>query len=126
MAKGGILLLCCDPIPLQQNLHRIPKRQRVDEHLRRCSPVGAGGVNGVTTKEPEAYMSANWKGIKEQIRTRTYKPQPVLRVEIPNSNILTLAFGKTKKVGRQDLTKARWKVSKGNLKHFARETGTLT
>ena len=47
---------------------------------------GAGGVDGVTTKELEAYMRANWKGIKEQIRTRTYKPQPVLRVEIPKPN----------------------------------------
>ena len=31
-------------------------------------------------------MRANWNSIKEQIRTRTYKPQPVLRVEIPKPN----------------------------------------
>lgn len=31
-------------------------------------------------------MKANWKSIKEQIRNRTYKPQPVLRVEIPKPN----------------------------------------
>jgi group II intron reverse transcriptase/maturase len=31
-------------------------------------------------------MRANWKGIKEQIRARTYKPQPVLRVDIPKPN----------------------------------------
>ncbi len=47
---------------------------------------GAGGVDGVTTKELEEYLQVNWKSIKEQIRNRTYKPQPVLRVEIPKPN----------------------------------------
>ena len=47
---------------------------------------GAGGVDGVTTEELEEYMKANWRSIKEQIRNRTYKPQPVLRVEIPKPN----------------------------------------
>ena len=47
---------------------------------------GAGGVDGVTTKELAEYMRGNWDSIKEQIRTRTYKPQPVLRVEIPKPN----------------------------------------
>ncbi len=31
-------------------------------------------------------MQEHWKGIKEQIRERKYKPQPVLRVEIPKLN----------------------------------------
>ena len=47
---------------------------------------GAGGVDGVTINELEEYMRANWKGIKQQIRERKYKPQPVLRVEIPKPN----------------------------------------
>ena len=47
---------------------------------------GAGGVDGVTTRELAEYMRENWNSIKEQIRTRTYKPQPVLRVEIPKPN----------------------------------------
>ncbi len=47
---------------------------------------GAGGVDGVTTDELEEYMKENWSSIKEQIRNRTYKPQPVLRVEIPKAN----------------------------------------
>ena len=58
-----------------------------DNIERACKKVyankGAGGVDGVTTKELAEYMQANWSNIKEQIRTRTYKPQPVLRVEIP-------------------------------------------
>lgn len=47
---------------------------------------GAGGVDGVTVGELEEYLKVNWNGIKQQIRERTYKPQPVLRVEIPKPN----------------------------------------
>ena len=47
---------------------------------------GAGGVDGVTINELEEYMQEHWKSIKEQIRERKYKPQPVLRVEIPKPN----------------------------------------
>ena len=47
---------------------------------------GAGGVDGVTVQELDEYMSKNWESIKQQIRERKYKPQPVLRVEIPKPN----------------------------------------
>ena len=47
---------------------------------------GAGGVDGVTINELEEYMQEHWKSIKQQIRERKYKPQPVLRVEIPKPN----------------------------------------
>lgn len=44
---------------------------------------GAGGVDGVTVQELSSYMEENWQSIREQIQERKYKPQPVLRVEIP-------------------------------------------
>ena len=44
---------------------------------------GAGGVDGVTVRELDEYLSMNWTSIKQQIRERKYRPQPVLRVEIP-------------------------------------------
>lgn len=47
---------------------------------------GAGGVDGVTVEELDEYLARNWKSIKQQIQTRTYKPQPVKRVEIPKPN----------------------------------------
>ena len=47
---------------------------------------GAGGVDGVTINELEEYMRENWRSIREEIRERKYKPQPVLRVEIPKPN----------------------------------------
>jgi retron-type reverse transcriptase len=43
---------------------------------------GANGVDGVTVQELDEYMAQNWEGIKQQIRERRYRPQPVLRVEI--------------------------------------------
>lgn len=47
---------------------------------------GVGGVDGVTVQELDEYMSKNWNRIKQEIRERTFKPQPVLRVEIPKEN----------------------------------------
>lgn len=50
------------------------------------SNKGAGGVDGVTVQQLEEYMATNWNSIKQEIRERKYKPQPVLRVEIPKEN----------------------------------------
>ena len=44
---------------------------------------GAAGVDGMTVEELGDYLSKNGESIKEQLRTRKYKPQPVRRVEIP-------------------------------------------
>ena len=44
---------------------------------------GAAGVDGMTVEELGAYLSENGEHIREQLRTRKYKPQPVRRVEIP-------------------------------------------
>lgn len=72
---------------MSEMLEKILSNENIEKAYKRVyANKGAGGVDGVTTKELEAYMKANWKGIKEQIRTRTYKPQPVLRVEIPKPN----------------------------------------
>ena len=72
---------------MSEMLEKILSNENIEKAYKRVyANKGAGGVDGVTTKELEAYMKANWNGIKEQIRTRTYKPQPVLRVEIPKPN----------------------------------------
>lgn len=44
---------------------------------------GASGIDGITVDEVNEYLKGNWKSIKERIRKRKYKPQPVLRIEIP-------------------------------------------
>ena len=72
---------------MSEMLEKILSNENIEKAYKRVyANKGVGGVDGITTKELEEYMRANWKGIKEQIRARTYKPQPVLRVEIPKPN----------------------------------------
>ena len=44
---------------------------------------GAEGVYGMKYTELKEHLAKNGENIKEQLRTRKYKPQPVRRVEIP-------------------------------------------
>ena len=44
---------------------------------------GAEGVDGMKYTELKEHLAENGESIKEQLRTRKYKPQPVRRVEIP-------------------------------------------
>ena len=44
---------------------------------------GAEGVDGMKYTELLEHLKENGENIKEQLRTRKYKPQPVRRVEIP-------------------------------------------
>ena len=72
---------------MSEMLEKILSNENIEKAYKRVyANKGAGGVDGVTTKELEEYMRANFESIKEQIRARTYKPQPVLRVEIPKPN----------------------------------------
>ena len=50
------------------------------------SNKGASGVDGMSTDEVSSYLKEHWLEIKEQIKKRKYKPQPVRRVEIPKPN----------------------------------------
>ena len=47
---------------------------------------GTAGIDGMTVEELGAYLSKNGESIREQLRTRKYKPRPVRRVEIPKSD----------------------------------------
>lgn len=47
---------------------------------------GASGIDGITVDELGAYMYVHKEEIKEQIRNRKYKPNPVRRVYIPKEN----------------------------------------
>lgn len=54
---------------------------------------GIAGVDGVTVDELKEYIKTHKNKLLEAIRNREYKPQPVLRVEIPKEN------GKMRKLG---------------------------
>jgi RNA-directed DNA polymerase len=47
---------------------------------------GAAGVDGMTVGNLPAYLKEHWPTIRAQLHDGTYKPQPVLRVEIPKAS----------------------------------------
>ena len=68
-------------------LHHILDRDNLNEAYKQVKKnKGAPGVDGVTVEELAGYMALNRETILSQIRQRSYKPDPVLRVEIPKPN----------------------------------------
>ena len=59
----------------RRNLHDALKRVKQNK--------GSAGVDGMTVAELPGYLRANWERIREELITETYRPQPVLRREIP-------------------------------------------
>ena len=47
---------------------------------------GSAGIDFIEVDDLDDYMKENWATIEKQILARTYKPQPVMRVEIPKDN----------------------------------------
>ena len=47
---------------------------------------GSAGIDGITIDDIDDYLRQHWRPTKELIKQRPYKPQPVLRVEIPKPN----------------------------------------
>ncbi|HFU1181229.1 TPA: group II intron reverse transcriptase/maturase [Streptococcus agalactiae] len=47
---------------------------------------GSAGIDGVTVDTIDDYLREHWREIKKQLLERKYKPQSVLRVEIPKPN----------------------------------------
>jgi len=45
--------------------------------------AGAAGVDGMTVDDLEGYLREHWLRIREELRSGTYHPQPVRKVEIP-------------------------------------------
>lgn len=72
---------------MSELLEKILDRKNMNEAYKKvCANKGASGVDGMELNELEGYIRRNWNSIKEQIRQRRYKPQPVRRVEIPKPN----------------------------------------
>ena len=49
---------------------------------------GACGIDGMEVSDLKDYLDENLDEIKESIRKRTYKPQPVKRVEMQNLTVV--------------------------------------
>ena len=69
---------------MSQLLEEILSRDNMMRAYKRViANKGASGVDGIETSEVKQYLIEHWEEIREQIRNRKYKPQPVRRVEIP-------------------------------------------
>ena len=72
---------------MSELLNKILDNKNMNEAYKKvCANKGAGGVDGMKLEELKGYIQENWSNIREQIRKRNYKPQPVRRVEIPKAN----------------------------------------
>ncbi|MDG8838827.1 reverse transcriptase domain-containing protein, partial [Streptococcus pneumoniae] len=68
-------------------LDKILSRENMLEAYNQVkSNKGSAGIDGMTIEEMDNYLRQNWRLTKELIKQRKYKPQPVLRVEIPKPN----------------------------------------
>ena len=69
---------------MSQLLEEILSRENMQLAYKKVKAnKGASGVDGITIEEIDAYLKENWVDIRDKIRRRKYKPQPVRRVEIP-------------------------------------------
>ena len=65
---------------MSEMLEKILSDDNIENAYKRVyANKGAGGVDGVTINELEKYMKEHRQGIKEEIRERKYKPQPIMR-----------------------------------------------
>ncbi len=79
---------------MSQILERILDNDNIELAKKRViSNGGSFGVDKMKVDELDEYLKENLESIKTQIRTRSYKPLPVRRVEIPKPN------GEVRKLG---------------------------
>jgi len=71
--KGGMTML--EEILSRRNLNNAYKRVKRNH--------GSGGVDGMSVEELGAYLTAHKDEILRAISDGKYRPQPVLRVQIP-------------------------------------------
>ena len=68
-------------------MDEILSRENMQKAYRKVKAnKGAGGVDGIEIEDVDEYLKENWTDIRERIQKRKYKPQPVLRVEIPKAS----------------------------------------
>ena len=80
-ANGTESKQCMDMNSLMEQI--LAKDNLNQAYLQVVRNKGAAGVDGMDYTELGEHLSKNGEAIKEQLRTRTYRPQPVRRVEIP-------------------------------------------
>jgi group II intron reverse transcriptase/maturase len=78
----------------QALLSRVLQRENVQRALKRVRQnKGVPGIDGMSVDELPKYLRHHWPDIRAQIEAGRYRPQPLLRVEIPKAD------GKTRLLG---------------------------
>jgi RNA-directed DNA polymerase len=68
----------------QQLMEEVCGRENCQQALKRVKANrGSAGIDGMTVEQLPDYLIQQWPGIREQLLSGTYRPQPVRRVEIP-------------------------------------------
>jgi RNA-directed DNA polymerase len=68
----------------QQLMEEVCERSNCLQALKRVkSNKGSAGIDGMRVGQLPSYLKEHWPAIREQLRSGTYRPQPVKRVEIP-------------------------------------------
>jgi RNA-directed DNA polymerase len=88
--------LCPEPSPLPAPGDTVPhpaeaslweqflSHENLAEALRRVEQnAGAGGIDGMSTKELRPWLKDHWPQVRSQLDAGTYRPRPVRRVMIP-------------------------------------------
>src|SRR6202161_1352693 len=72
------------PAIAEQLMEEVCGRENCKQALARVKAnKGSAGVDGMTVQQLPEHLKQHWPTIREQLRSGTYKPQPVKRVEIP-------------------------------------------
>jgi RNA-directed DNA polymerase len=68
-------------------MEAIVERNNLKKALARVKAnKGAAGIDGMSFEDLAPYLKEHWPAIRVQLLEGTYKPQPVLRVEIPKAS----------------------------------------
>jgi RNA-directed DNA polymerase len=71
------------PADTERLMEEVCERNNCEQALKRVKAnKGSPGVDGMTVRELPVYLKQHWPGIREQLLSGTYQPQPVKRVEI--------------------------------------------
>ena len=71
------------PAGTEQLMEEVVERENLIKALKRVQAnKGSPGVDGMTVDELPEYLKRHWTVIREQLKSGTYKPQPVRRHEI--------------------------------------------
>ena len=82
------------PVAVGPSMETIVARDNLRKALAQVRRnKGAPGIDGMTVKDLPLYLKDHWSSIRAQLLDGTYRPQPVLRVEIPKAGGGVRALG---------------------------------